>query len=119
VVKLTVFEYFYKPKRKGDPVENRRRSRRKPFVGPLEIYSKDNTKSLGKGHVTNVNEDGLAIVTPEKLALGDEVLLNFSIPNGWKFDFFGRVVYTEKGVMTNAYGVKFSPGQGTFIFKLV
>jgi Tfp pilus assembly protein PilZ len=100
-------------------MENRRSARRKPLVSSLEIFSKDCTKNLGKGYVTNLHEDGLCLVTDQHLEVGEEFRLNFGLPNGWKFDFFGRIVHAQEGIESKAYGVKFSPGQGTFIFKLV
>ncbi|MHB9154299.1 MAG: PilZ domain-containing protein [Endomicrobiales bacterium] len=98
---------------------NRRKLGRKPLVSSLEIYSRDARKNLGRGYVTNLNEEGLGLVSRQALAVGEEVILDFGLPNGWKFDFFGTIVYAEEGVFSRLYGVKFSPGQGTFVFKLI
>jgi Tfp pilus assembly protein PilZ len=107
------------PDWRGGLMENRRKLKRKPMVGSLNIYTTNDRRSIGKGYVTNLNENGIGIVTEEPLKLGDEVLLDFKLPNGWEFDFFGKVVYEEKGVSTMSYGVEFLPGQSTFIFKIV
>lgn len=100
-------------------MDNQRKKHRKPLVGTLEIFSKDAAKNIGKGYVTNLNEDGLGIVTQHHLEIGEEFRLVFGLPNGWKFDFSGTVVHAQKGVESRSYGVKFAPGQETFIFKLV
>lgn len=100
-------------------MENRRKVERKPLVGSIEIYSKEEKKSIGRGFITNLNEEGVGIIMTESLKLGEEFLLDFHLPNGWKFDFFGRIVYAEKGLSSTAYGVEFTPGQGTFLLKLV
>lgn len=98
---------------------NRRKLNRKPLMGPLEIFSRDASAILGKGYVMNLHEEGMGIVTENELQQGDEVLLNFGLPNGWKLDFRGTVVHQEKGEYSTVYGVKFAPGQSTFILKIV
>ena len=85
----------------------------------LDIYSKEESTNLGKGFVTNLNENGLKLVTQESFRLGQELNLHFNLPNGWKFDFAGKVVYQEEAVSAVAYGVEFLSGQGTFILKLI
>lgn len=100
-------------------MENRRKNRRRPLVSSIEIFSKDKAKSLGKGYVTNLHQGGLGLITPQDLSLGDEIILDFNLPNGWKLDFFGKVIYAEKAISSKAYGVEFLPGQATFILNIV
>jgi Tfp pilus assembly protein PilZ len=100
-------------------LENRRKVPRKPLVGMLDIYSRDESANLGKGFVTNLNETGLKLVSQENFKLGQELLLHFNLQNGWKFDFAGKVVYQEEAVSAVAYGIEFLAGQGTFILRLI
>jgi hypothetical protein len=90
------------------------------MVSEVHIYSKDVQQSLGKGVITDINEQGLKFVSPYPLNVGSEYSLHFGIPSqGWRLDFFGQIVYAESGVSSKAYGVKFAPNQGTFLLKLV
>jgi Tfp pilus assembly protein PilZ len=83
------------------------------------MYANDVTRSIGKGYITNLNEHGMGVVTPHHLEIGQKLLLLFTLPNGWKFDFFGKVIHTQDGVESRAYGIEFAPGQGTFVLKIV
>lgn len=97
----------------------RRRTKRKSLVSAIDIYSKDISGSIGRGFAIDLSEDGIKLVTSDSLRMDQELSFHFSLPNGWKFDFFGKIVHYEKAVSANAYGVKFLPGQSTFILRLV
>jgi Tfp pilus assembly protein PilZ len=99
-------------------MENRRRALRKPFVSPVMVESVEARTKLADGYITNINDGGVGIVTPQKLPVGDELLFNIDMPNGWKFDIFGRIRHAHHGLTINAYNVTFAPGQATFIFNL-
>jgi len=75
-------------------------------------------RKLADGYITNINDGGVGIVTPQELPIGDALLFNISMPNGWMFDLFGRIRHAHRGLTINAYNVTFDPGQATFIFNL-
>ena len=100
-------------------MKNVRKLDRKRLHAPIDILAADTRQNIGIGTVSDLHEDGLCLLTADKLETGREILLDFRLPNGWKLDFFGKVMYSKKAVDTMSYGIKFSPGQATFILKLV
>ncbi|HBU70097.1 MAG TPA: hypothetical protein DEE98_06890 [Elusimicrobia bacterium] len=101
-------------------MDNRRNLTRKQTVAPVSIYSAERKKLIGEGFVTNINEDGVLLLTQEKLKLGAELVVDFRLPNGWRLDFAGKIVHIdEASISSKAYGMKFLPDQATFILKLV
>ena len=100
-------------------MDNRRKLHRKQTVAPIEIYSKSRKKVVGNGFVTNINEQGVLLLTQEHFHLGDELVVDIKLPNGWRLDFAGKIVHIDKAtVSSKAYGIKFLPDQATFILKL-
>jgi hypothetical protein len=99
-------------------MENRRRAIRKPLVSPIVIQTVALRKKIADGFITNINEGGIAIVSPKELPVGDKLLFNIDMPNGWRFDLFGKIVNARHGPALNAYNATFDPGQATFIFNL-
>ena len=75
-------------------------------------------KKIAEGFITNINDGGVGIVSPVELPVGDELVFNIDMPNGWRFDIFGRIIHARHGASINAYGAVFDPGQATFIFNL-
>jgi len=101
-------------------MDNRRKLARKQTVAPVDVYSKSRHKVLGKGFVTNINEAGVLLLTQEHFSLGDELVVDFKLSNGWRLDFAGKIVHIdEAAVSSKAYGFKFLPDQATFVLKLV
>ncbi len=99
-------------------MENRRKALRKPLVSPVMILAAALRKKIAEGFVTNINDGGLGIVSPKDLPVGDTLLFNINMPNGWHLDLFGKIVHARHGPTLNAYGAVFDPGQATFIFNL-
>lgn len=100
-------------------MKNQRKTKRKAFVSSVEIYCKDIKRKLGKGFIVDINENGIKLVTAADFKIGEELSLHFALPNGWKFDFFGKVIHEDAGVAAKAYGIKFLEGQVTFVLKLL
>lgn len=105
-------------KKKSDMLTERRKLKRKPIVSQIDIYSKDTNHQLGKGVVIDLSERGMKLIVPQLFELGKELSLHFSLSDGWKFDFFGRIVHAEEAVESIAYGIEFLPNQGTFLLRL-
>lgn len=99
-------------------LNERRKMRRKPIVSPIDIYCELNSYRFGKGFAVDLSERGMKLITPECLGLGRELCLHFSLGDGCKFDFFGRIVHAEEAVDSIAYGIEFLPSQGTFLLRL-
>ncbi len=89
-------------------MKERRKSQRMPLAVLLEICAQETHRSVGKGFITNLSDSGLALETMERLSLGDNFLLRFTLLNGWSFDVLGEVVYARDGVLTKAYGIEFA-----------
>jgi c-di-GMP-binding flagellar brake protein YcgR len=89
-------------------MQERRRFGRKPLAVTLEICTDDNTRTIGKGFITNLSAGGMALETHKSLRLGEKLLLRFTLPNDWKFDVLSEIVYAQDGIITRAYGAKFS-----------
>ncbi len=100
-------------------MEEKRATRRKPLVSDLRIFSRDRLSGIGIGHVVDLSDRGLRMLTDRIFNIGDELCLHFSVPQKWSFDFAGRVVHREDAIGSNAYGIKFFDGQGTFVLKLL
>jgi Tfp pilus assembly protein PilZ len=88
-------------------MQERRKFARKPLAASLEIYSKDQGKSLGKGFVTNLGEGGVALETHKNLRLGEQLMLRFTLPDEKTYSLAGEIVYAQDGVLTKAYGARF------------
>jgi len=99
-------------------MEERRKLLRKPLVVPLEIFSKDLQQSVAKGFVIDLNEAGMRILADDDLEIGDEFRMNFHLHNNHRLDFFGTIIHKAKGILSNAYGVRFSDGQDTVLFRM-
>ena len=84
----------------------RRKYPRTPLAVMLEIFQEKNKRIVGKGFITNISEEGLAVETREKLHPGEKFMLRFTLPNSWTFDINGEIMYERKGVLSNAYGIK-------------
>jgi hypothetical protein len=100
-------------------MEEKRKFSRKPLVVPLEIFSKDIKQSVAKGFVIDLNEAGMRILADDDLEIGDEFRMNFHLHNNRHYDFFGTIIHKAKGILSNAYGVKFADGQDTALFRMV
>lgn len=100
-------------------MRERRKMYRKPVVSPLEVHSKEFNAILSKGHVVDLNEYGLRFITKDELGIGEEYSLHFNLPNDWKMDYIGRIVHKAQGILSNAYGVEFIPGQETIALKVL
>ena len=88
-------------------MEEKRKHARAPLSVLLEIWTKEKQKSVGKGFITNLSEDGLALETTERLKLSDNFVLSFTLPNNWTFDIWGEIIYIKEGILTKAYGIHF------------
>jgi hypothetical protein len=51
----------------------RRKLRRKPLIGQMKIFAGDVLQDIGEGFVVNLNEEGVRIITPQALPLGQEL----------------------------------------------
>jgi hypothetical protein len=88
-------------------MQERRQFSRKPLAVLLEMYSGGSREQRGKGFITNLSEKGAALETSKTLYPGEKLLLRFRLPNEWKFDILGEIVYAREGVLTRAYGARF------------
>lgn len=87
-------------------------------MGALHIFSRDISKTIGAGFVTNMNELGMRMISHADLSPGDELSLHFRLPNNWKLDFLGTIVHKTTTPITHSYGIRFREGQGTFLLRL-
>lgn len=88
-------------------MQERRRYIRAPMAAYLEMYSDKHSKVLARGFVMNLSEGGLAMEAAESVRLREDMLLRFTLMNGWSFEVAGQAIYAKGGVLTKAYGVEF------------
>lgn len=88
-------------------MKEKRKFPRTPLAVLLEMWSEDKKKTVARGFITNLSEGGMAVETNFRLKTGENFLLRFTLPNGWNFDLWGKIVYAKEGVLTKAYGVTF------------
>lgn len=93
----------------GKP-RRRRKFIRKPYSFPVNYTTKEGTGTR-KDVIKDISGDGVFIETREPLGMGEDVTMEFSLPNSSKlFRCEGRVVRSE----TNGIAVEFKWRSGFF-----
>lgn len=98
-------------------IEKRRLSR-KPLVGSLHIFSRYERQDRGGALITDMNEQGMRVISNRDLKPGDEVSLHFHLRYNWKCDYCGTIIYKAPISTARAYGIKFHEKQSAFFMKL-
>jgi hypothetical protein len=89
-------------------MHERRRSPRVPVAASLEIFDAAGAECLGKGFVTNLSGDGMALETVRPLTMGLALRFRFAIADAEVVDAAGEIVYSKEGIVATAYGIRFS-----------
>jgi c-di-GMP-binding flagellar brake protein YcgR len=89
-------------------MQERRQYSRVPMAALVAMQSKKENRLVGRGFITNLSEGGMGMESADHVPMNEDMIMKFTLMNGWSFEVPGKVKYSKGGVLTRAYGTQFS-----------